>query len=290
MMRYLCSAFLLLALLSTGLAAQSGPWSQDKGASYLKLYSYALRFDEHYTGAGELDPNVTIGFYQVALYGEYGLTDRLDLVGNVPVFARNVINRQISGTTGEELAPGEALNGLGDPELGLRYGITQPGARFPVAVGLNLGLPLGRTGEGPGGVLQTGDGEFNQLIYLSTGTSFPLGNLSGYAWANTGWNNRSNGFSDEWRFGVEVGIGPANQRWGAAARVRGVESLQNGERLPTGAEATGIFANNAEFLAVGAEVRLRMTERLGLSAGVDSAVAGRVIAAGTSWSVGVSWQ
>ena len=282
---------LLATLLCTGdLAAQSGPWSRETGGVYLRLYSYALRFDEHYTTSGDLDPNLTIGFYQVALYGEYGITDRLDVVANLPVFARNTINNQVSGTTGEVLAPGDAINGLGDAELGLRYTLTRPGARWPLAFGLTAGLPLGRTGEGPNGVLQTGDGEFNQLAYVSAGTSFRLGNLNAYWQVNMGYNNRTNGFSDEWRAGTELGVTTANGRWGLAGRLRSVQSLANGTATATAAEAVSLFGNNAEFVAVGAEIRAGLTERLGLSAGIDGAVSGSLIAAGASWSVGVSYQ
>ena len=289
MVRLLAALFVLL-LSGSEAAAQLGPWSQPQGDAYLKLYSYALRFDEHYTTGGQLDPNLTIGFYQLALYGEFGLTDRLDLTGNLPVVARNTINNQISGTTGEVLAPGAAINGLGDPELGLRYTLTEADGRWPVAVGLLFGLPLGRTDQGPDGVLQTGDGEFNQIVYGSTGRSFPLGSLSSYGWATAGYNNRTNGFSDEWRAGAELGLSGSGGRWTLAGRVRSVRSLRNGSATPTAGDATSLFGNNAEFVAVGTELTVLLTESLGISAGIDSAVSGELIAAGTSWSVGVSWR
>ena len=73
-------------------------------------------------------------------------------------------------------------------------------------------------------------------------------------------------------------------------RLWSVQSTFNGSVNPTADDAVSIFANNAEFVAVGAEFNLGLTERLGLSAGVDGAVSGRVIAAGVSWSLGLTWR
>ena len=275
------SLFLLAFLFTAVLSA--GPWPQGKGKGYLKVYEFWLRFDQHYTSTGELDPNATLGLYNTALYGEYGLTDRLTAVVNLPFYSRNVINNQVSGTRGNVVIPGEAIGGLGDTDVALRYTLTKPQARTPVSATLTLGLPLGEAAGGEQGNLQTGDGEFNQLLTVGVGHSF-ADNI--YATASVGVNNRTNGFSDEFRYNLEAGLALANNRVWLIGRLNGVTSFQNGETAAT-VSSTSVFSNNAEFLSVGGEVNVYVSKRFGLSAGAATAVSGRIIAAAPAYSAGV---
>ena len=65
-----------------------------------------------------------------------------------------------------------------------------------------FGLPTGKDSGGETGILQTGDGEFNQMLRLDLSSGFSAnGWFSFYA----GYNNRTQGFSDDYRFGGEVG-------------------------------------------------------------------------------------
>ncbi len=271
---------LFLCLAST---LFSGPWPQGKGKGYFKLYEFWLKFDEHYTSSGELDPNATLGLYNTALYAEYGLTDRLTCIINLPFYSRNVVNAQISETRGNVLIPGEAISGLGDTDIALRYAITKPGSPIPIAVTLTSGLPLGEDAGGELKNLQTGDGEFNQMLEFSAGKS--IGN-NAYATASIGVNNRSNGFSDEFRFGLEAGVAVANQKVWLISRLTGSESFQNGETAAT-FSSTSIFSNNAEYLSLGGEVNIYVTNKLGISGGAATALSGRVIAAAPAYSAGI---
>lgn len=275
---------ILLALfLSFASTLFAGPWPQGKGNGYFKLYEFWLQFNEHYTSSGELDPNATLGLYNTALYAEYGLSDRFTGIINLPFYSRNVVNAQISATRGDVLIPGEAISGLGDTDIGLRYAITKPGAMFPIAATLTLGLPLGEDAGGELNNLQTGDGEFNQLLEFSAGRS--IGN-SAYATASIGVNNRTNGFSDEFRFGLEAGVAVANRKVWFIGRLTGSESFQNGETAAT-FSSTSIFSNNAEYLSLGGEVNIYVTKKLGISAGAATALSGRIIAAAPAYSAGV---
>jgi len=274
-----------LVLYSTNLFA-GGPWPQKKGKAYFKLSEWWIVFDEHYTSSGFKDPNVTTGIFNTTLYGEYGFTDRFTGIINAPIFSRTYNNNIISMTNGAVIADGEGFNGVGDFDLGLKYGLTKPGAKVPLAVTLTLGLPTGKTGEGSLGNLQTGDGEFNQLLQLDAGTSFQLGKTSAYVSAYTGINNRSNGFSTEFRYGLEGGLGFVDNRIWVTGRLTASESFKNGDTAAT-STSTSIFANNSEFLSLGGEVSFYVTKKFGVSASIAGAVKGEIIAAAPSYSVGV---
>jgi len=119
MKKIVIKIFLLLFLFSTNLQA-GGPWPQPKKKGYFKLSEWWLKFDQHYTDQGLIDPNVTNAIYNTTLYGEYGLTDRLTIMTNAVLFSKALNNNIISGTTNELIIAGESLNSIGDIDLGFK--------------------------------------------------------------------------------------------------------------------------------------------------------------------------
>lgn len=275
---FVCLLFMIPA------AFAGGPWTKTKGSYYLKLSEWWTVFDQHFTDNGFIDPNVTTGVFNTSIYGEYGLTGRWNVVANIPVLSRNYMNNVRSKTTGEIIIPGDAINTIGDIDLGVKYGILQ--GSIPVSASLYLGLPSGTIGGGDQGNLQTGDGEFNQMIQVDAGGGFSLGNLNAYAITYLGFNNRTKEFSEELRFGAEIGLGFLDNRLWINARLVGVESLKNGATAET-VTSTSIFANNTEYISLGSEIAFYLTEKIGLSVGAAGAFRGEIIAAAPSYNVGI---
>lgn len=279
----------LFSLLLPALATAGGPWPQGKGNAYVKLSEWWLRFDRHFTANGNTDPNLTTGVYNTFLYAEVGITDRLTGIVNANVFARNIVNEQRSSVNQEVLVAGEALNDIGDVDLALKYTLTDNDAAIPLSVTLLAGLPTGNPQAGALGNLQTGDGEFNQLLRLDAARSISLpGSASAYVSAYTGVNNRTQGFSDEFRGGVEAGFGVSllGRKLWLISRLDVIESFKNGESAAT-FTGSGIFANNAEFTSLGLEANYYLTERLGVSVGGATALRGELIAAAGTYQAGV---
>ena len=88
--------------------------------------------------------------------------------------------------------------------------------------------------------MQTGDGEFNQILQIDAGTAFKVKNTSLYANAYVGFNNRTNGFSDEVRYGIEAGGSFLNNKIESKGLVPGTNGISGG---------TGNRCNNVSFLA-----------------------------------------
>ncbi|MEM6879694.1 MAG: hypothetical protein AAF544_14090 [Bacteroidota bacterium] len=277
-------ASFVLAMLFAVPALAGGGWPQPKGGGYFKLSQWWVIADQHFTGTGGLDPNVTQAIWNTSLYGEYGITDRLTGIVYFPFFSRTYFNNLVSGTTGEVLVPGEAINGLGDTDLSLKYGLLNKGG-FALSTTLTFGLPLGNPSGGTAGNLQTGDGEFNQLLQFDLGKSFSYGELPAYANVYAGFNNRTQGFSDEIRFGVETGVQLLDSRLLVLVRAFGVQSLQNGTL--TAENSTSIFANNSEHFTIAPEVAWQFNDKWGVSASYSKAVSGRIIFANPAYSAGV---
>ena len=113
-----------------------GPWPQKKGNGYFKLSEWWIVFDQHYSGQGQIDPNVTTGIFNTSFYGEFGITDRFTTTVNAPLLSRNYMNNLRSATTEEIIAPGEAINRFGDVDLGFKYGLNKQGSSVPIALSL----------------------------------------------------------------------------------------------------------------------------------------------------------
>lgn len=272
-------------MLTSVLVFAGGGWTKPKGKGYFKLSEWWLVADQHYTDAGLIDPNVTTGLFNTSLYAEYGFTDRIQGEIYFPFFSRTYMNNLISEGTGDVIVPGEAINGIGDTDVSVKYGITK-GRKIALSASLTFGLPLGESAGGSEGNLQTGDGEFNQMLKLTAGNSFSVGKMNSYAQIYAGLNNRTQGFSDEFRYGAEVGIQAVKDKLWVIGRVWGVESLRNGN-LQDQINSTSLFANNSEFTSFGMEAAYNFTERWGVSAGASGAFRGEIIFAAPSYTAGI---
>ncbi|MEL6635759.1 MAG: hypothetical protein AAFW73_00585 [Bacteroidota bacterium] len=282
---------ILLLFFSFGTTSlqAGGGWPQPQGHGYFKLFQWWVIADQHFTDLGGIDPNVTNGIFNTGFYGEYGITNRLTGIVYLPFFSRAYFNNTVSGTTGEVLIPGEAINSFGDTDIGLQYGLITKGPVVWSAT-LRLGIPLGNSAGGSEGNLQTGDGEFNQLLRFDASTSFRLGKLNSYASVYGGYNNRTRGFSDELHFGAEVGVSfLKDHRLTTIFRLIGTRSMKNGS-LNDGINNTSIFANNSEFISLSPELAYQLDDHWGVSASFASAISGKIIFANPSYSVGVFYR
>ena len=108
--------------------------------------------------------------YSTVLYGEYGLNDRFTALLNAQLFVRGTINRLESRVDGAEI-PGDEFNGLGEIQLGLKYGIIKKGP-IVLAASTQLKLPSGENVGGNTELLQSGDGAWGALGMLHASHSF----------------------------------------------------------------------------------------------------------------------
>jgi len=301
-MNKLFGVILVSVFLSQNTSFAGGPWTQNKGKAYFKLSEFWIVFDEHFTASGDIDDNTTTGIFNTYLYGEYGLTDRLTIMTNSALFTRSFINDRRS-TTGTLLSEGDAINAIGDIDMGLKYQLTSKSSPIVVAASVVFGLPTGRIGAGKDNNLQTGDGEFNQIFRIDAGKGFKTKNNPSYISGYLAFNNRTSSgenftqrlgrgfnlgledsFSDEVRFGLEYGIGLADERFWLIARFYSLESLKNGKGIEGN---TNIFANNTEYTGLSLEANYYINDKIGVSASSGGAFRGETIAASPSFNVGV---
>lgn len=262
-----------------------GGWPKKKGTYYFKLAAWYLNSDEHFTLSGK-GPNTTVQLFSTSLYGEYGITDRLTAVANIPFFYRNTFNKTIEN--GIETDDGDELNSFGDTQIGLKYGIFQNDT-FSATFGVTLDFPFGQTNKGLAGRLATGDGEFNHMYRFDVGASvYNSKTISIYTNVYTALNVRTEGFSEESRSGLEIGAGFLDHKLWIVGKLDTIQPLFNGDR--TVESGSGIFVNNVEVTSISPEINYYISKKIGFSAGATIPLDGQFVYTDPSYTAGIFYD
>jgi hypothetical protein len=277
--------FTCLLMYCSFFAFAGGGWPQEKGKGYFKLSENIIVADKFFNLQGEVIDITTISLYTTSLYGEYGFTERLTGILYMPFFVRSTLNDVKRAQSGN-ITTGDEVNSFGDTDIGFKYGWTS-GKKIAVSTSILFGLPLGKiaegtTASGDARILQTGDGEFNQLIMVDASHSFYPAPI--YASVGLGYNNRTGGFSDEIRASAEVGYQPSNNL-NLAIKVYISQSTNNGD--PGGGAGSGVFGNNVEYVSFAPEISYSFKNNFGLVASAGLASSGQNLLAAPNLGFGV---
>lgn len=254
----------------------SQAWTKPKGEGFYKFDYTLIQTNKVYDPGGKIVPFRNLGNHTLSLYGERGITDKFTIQAYIPFFVRNVLNETKGAQTGVLLEPGIEENNIGDIDIAFRYAL--PFGSLPISATLLFGLPSGNNTQNSG--LFTGDGEFNQMLKISTG----VGAAKWWTQFGLGYNNRTKGFSDEVRYDGEFGYKMLNDKLLTIFKLSGIESLNNGTEGPS---STGLFSNNVEFLSPGLELLYFIKPKIGLSFRAAGAVKGQNVLAAPSFSFGI---
>ena len=254
----------------------SQAWTKPKGEGFYKFDYTLIQTNKVYDPGGKIVPFRNLGNHTLSLYGERGITDKFTIQAYIPFFVRNVLNETKGAQTGVLLEPGIEENNIGDIDIAFRYAL--PFGSLPISATLLFGLPSGNNTQNSG--LFTGDGEFNQMLKISTG----VGAAKWWTQFGLGYNNRTKGFSDEVRYDGEFGYKMLNDKLLTIFKLSGIESLNNGTEGPS---STGLFSNNVEFLSPGLELLYFIKPKIGLSFRAAGAVKGQNVLAAPSFSLGI---
>ena len=249
----------------------AGGWTQPKGKGYFKLNQQVVRADAITRPNGEShDIPTTVSGYTTSLYGEFGLLDRVTLVGYMPVYTS--FSADVDGIS--------SSSGIGDWDVGVRIGLLTSG---PTVVSLQAmaGLPLGDSGNDI--IFWTGDGEFNQHVSLQVGHS--LYPVPAYLKGEIGYNNRMSSdnpddhYADQFRYNLEAGYTLA-ERVGLTLWLRGVEALDRSDE-------EFHRRNDFEYLSFGPQVDFYVTPNAGITGSVSKFTRSHNMLDAPAWEFGV---
>lgn len=260
---------LLLLLLLVGITA-SAQWPQGTGHGYFKLGTWSQVSDTHFEDDGNVITGDERRFFIPGLYARVGLSDKWTATTYIPFV---ITSQEIQAVDGIVTQRGQSI---GDINLSLER-LLYKKKGFVFATDLTLGLPTGRTG-----IVGSGDGEFNQMVRLLFGQGFKYGQYPGYVKSNFGYNNRTNGFSNEVRWGVETGV--TADKLFILARVNSIRSLKDSPYQIGG----NIFGDRIERTVLGFEVNYALNKKWGLSAGHNTFLSGAYVFNAPSWTTGIT--
>ena len=192
--------FACCCLLTYCLQAQSG-WTREAKGLYVQASVMNFSSNDYYTTEGRLaDQGSDFNTSGLLIYGEYGVTDRLTAVLDLPLVRLNSFS-----TT-------ETVGGVGNIQLGAKYKLLKC---FPLSLQVALDIPTNdgtnfaqskepnAFGEFDVINLPVSDGEFNVWTTLAASHGFKNGKT--YASAFSSVNFRTEDFSNQFQAGVEVG-------------------------------------------------------------------------------------
>ncbi|MCH2215354.1 MAG: hypothetical protein MK086_09305 [Flavobacteriales bacterium] len=274
------TTIVFLALFVSSVASfAGGGWTYKKGKGFVKISQTAIYGDQLFNPDGEVIDIRTIGYYATSAYAEYGISDKITAIAYAPFFTRNTLNAIEFIQTKEEI-PGDELNSFGDIDLSIQYGFYQSDT-WVASVRVLFGLPTGKVNGGETGILQSGDGEFNQMIRFDL--SRPISDKSWISFY-AGFNNRTNDFSDEYRLGGEYGTRLGSSFY-TILKLDVVQSFFNGEA--DASQGGTIFSNDTEFISPAIELAYELDNQIGFSFSAGGAFAARNILAAPNLAVGV---
>ena len=286
----------LTALALWPATALGGAWVQEKSSYYFKISSSYLFTETELNFDGQ-EVNILSGEDQLtntsyrdigaALYVEYGLTDRLTVVGALPFKVlrsrRTEVNDLIDLTRDIEVVNG----GLSDLNVGLKYPLRM--TPFPLSVYGAAKLPLGydRRPENEGPPL--GSGRVDLEGHLLAGVS--LYPFPGYVTGGVGYRARTGDLDDEYLFSIEAGVS-----WGRLMGRIGLDGLYSTTDPPNLAEldaravSSAVVVTNQDILKLAPGVTLSLTDEISLVAEAFHIIDGKNTVTGTTYAAGVVYQ
>jgi protein XagA len=270
--------FLAISMTPSVLTAQA--WPKSKGSGFYKFDFSTIQATDVFSPKGDLIPTRDLGTSTASFYGEYGITNKITAIAYVPFLVNSTAGAlPASGTI--PASTSASFSSFGDVDLGFR--IALPVKNIAMSVNVLFGLPTGSPTQADG--LATGDGEFNQMIKLAIGT----GKTRWWTQGAVGYNNRTKGYSSEFRYDFEFGYKFFNDRLLTILKLNGVESLKNGT---VASSKTGLFSNDVVFAGIGPEILyfVNAKKSIGVSARLAGSLRSQNILAAPSLSFGVFAQ
>lgn len=198
----------------------------NQGSVYAKLSVNHYYTNYTFTNGGglqRLPRGTTFTDNNITLYLEYGITERLTVIGSVPYkWLRSTYNRLITkGDQTKEQRVTTHWNGFGDVELGLKYCfLTEPIVSSIQFLHKNTWLYSKDERIPPGN--HQDDYEL-RLLFGKSLWPFP-----GYCGAEFGYRWRSQNPSDEYRYLVEFGV-TATPKLSFRIKLDGIKSVRNAD-------------------------------------------------------------
>ncbi len=255
-------------LLISSLSLLGHVWPQEKGSGYLQVSFTTKNYNGGYFGTytdfmvRDLWRNVSES--AVMLYGEYGLTDKLTLIVDMPFRWQKTSETLNTPTENPFLLPLPAgkLSGLGNVSFAAQYPILQKDFVFTVQT--KLATNTSRFDETSG--LRTGQDNFTFTPSLLYGKGFARSYLTFELGVSASTNNYANTLVANFEYGRSF----FEAKTYLIATVNAVYSFQNGTYNDAASLQTVTYLDNQGYVSYGIKVFQKLGTHLRLTANIAS--------------------
>ena len=271
--------FLFLFLSCSPLLIAQSAWTEEKDDFYLQVNYTSIGKYSNIYGDPDYKTSREISDNTLQVYGAYGLTEDITIIGAVPIKILKA-GEIIENPTSTPLRIQEGnYSTIGNIVVGINKNWTKE--KWVISTQLNVELPTGNYKNSYG--LRSGYDAWSFIPTVQIGRSFH----EFYFQANTGFDFKTNDYSESWRIGGEVGKQFFNQLWlvgFAEFRV----SFKNGDYLaPVENLQTALYINDQEFGALGVKLIEEIGPLFGITAAYGGAIFGNNVPKREAFSIGV---
>ena len=266
-----------LVLVAAAIPKQAfaGAWTQTKGHYYTKLSGIFYSSDEVFNDMGNRQAmgsqSDSFKGSQGFLYVEYGLLDRLTVIGQTNAGVLVAENRLVSKET----------TGIGDLDIGAKYLLVDG----PVVVSpyMTFKVPTGYHGEYDPAI---GTGKLDAELRLLTARS--LYPLPLYIGVEGGYRIRGGEFSNQIPYFAEIGATP-HPRVFLKVYVEGKDT-RVGEVTDLGVVGASVQVSEGDFTKAGLNGAYNVHGPLWIDVLAERTINGENIGAGASLGIGISYS
>lgn len=233
--------------------AKAGVWPKGKGKGYIQLggtsKSWSGRFQGDYSNTIRRELWRNVRETNISIYGEYGISDRLTLIANIPyVMLHSSEDSNIlmaADNPFDTALPAGKLNGLGNVSVALQYPILQKGMVVTAQGKITTATASFDSTSG----LRTGYDAWGLGLSGMAGTAFKRSYLT----FELGGEVRSNKYSPNIITNFEYGFTPNNSTY-IIGTLSGVYSFSSGTYNNSTSEQTATYLDNQGYLSYGIKI------------------------------------
>jgi hypothetical protein len=264
----------ILVLLISHLSYSQSPWVKGKNKGYFQLGVSNISYNQVVYNSNVLPALGDTRDFTAQLYGEYGLSKKLDATIVLPF--KNIGYKNTGGTINE------SISGIGNTTFGLKYLLQD--AKWKISTGIQFSANTITKNNAKG--LRTGFDATTILPYVTIGSS----SKKWYYYTNLGYGYMSNNYSDYIKIGAEVGYNFAPR-----AHVMLVSELKNNvakENFYTtdniAYRGTATYLDRQNYIAIGLKLNYEfIPNKFGVNFAVIGAVSNENAPAAPSINFGI---
>lgn len=266
---------ILFIFISASLFSQS-PWTQKKGKAFTQLSYTSIANYSSIFGSPDFETERFISDNTLQLYTEYGLTEKTSVLLNVPL--KLISTNELVDNTPTPFTIEDSETSIGNIELSLKHNFYKKD--WLITGQLSVEANTSNYNEASG--IRTGYDAWSVSPLFIIGKSFN----EIYLQAFTGFNFRTNDYSNNFKLGGEIGKKITDKIW-LIGFLDIVKSLEDGDFLASTNNAlTALYVNDQEYGAFGLKAIGEFNDNFGATFGFGGAFFGNNVGRAPALTIG----